>query len=275
MRQIFRQALIGLWFLGSVFTSFPVAAETRESQVVPFGHNLSSTSYLLKDGHCTLGLQVGGCGIGDEFTVGTSPWLFRDYNMLNLFLRFRVGKASLAQQDALQISYFKTYREPNAPYYEYDMEAAWLAYVRTFFLTESYTAHFNLQGMYYWNDKRPFSMRRPWMEKSLLQINLSVLNELHLIYGWFVNAEFGIIGVVQREPHFHLGMTIEYRFTRWLLHVGFSQTGTTHSYGSPLTRHDYQQTLNSTSNGFHQDYDPSQVVYDYSIHPEFALQYYF
>lgn len=250
-------------------------ANDEQSLVVPFGHNMSSTSYMLRPGHCTIGIQALACGITEKWNLGTSPWLFHDYNMYSAIMRFQIGSHDAEQQKAIQVGYFKTFPSGDESRRDYEMEAGWATYVHTFFVNDHYSAHLNGQVMYYWNDEFPFSMRRPWPEKRPVQLNLTVLNEVQMSSGWYVNAEVGVVGVYQSHPQILLAMTIEYRTSRWLFHGGFSQIGTPQAYGAPTRRADYQQWLGWSEDGFHGGIEDAWARYDYSIHPEFVIQYYF
>jgi hypothetical protein len=192
--------------------------------------------------------------------------------------RFRVGPVSTQQRQAIQAGYFKSYNaDPSLTLYHshYEMELEWVSFVRTYFGTPDYAAHFNLQGMYYRNDKWPFSLRRPWADRGPFQFNATVLNEVHLVRGFYLNAEFGLLGFTQSSPEILFGVSFEYRLASWLFRGGFSQTGTFDGYAKPLSRVDYQAILLTNQNGYSGTLDPESQKYDFAIHPEFMLQYYF
>jgi hypothetical protein len=254
------------------------SAMSQDSHVTSFGVDISSTSYLLKAKSCTIGFEVAACGLTDDFLIATSPWLWDFYNTVNVVARFRVGPVSAQQRQAIQAGYFKSYNsDPNVTLYHshYEMELEWVSFVRTYFVTPDYAAHFNLQGMYYRNDKWPFSLRRPWVDRGPFQFNATVLNEVHLVRGFYLNAEFGLLGFTQSNPEILFGVSFEYRLASWLFRGGFSQTGTFDGYAKPLSRVDYQAILLTNANGYSGTLDPEMQKYDFAIHPEFTLQYYF
>ena len=254
------------------------AAPIPPSNVMSFGTDISSTGHLLKAKHCTIGFQVTACGINDDLLIATSPWLWDLYNMLNLVARIRIGPVTKERRQALQLGYFKTFNEDiNVSLYEshYEMDMYWLTYVQTHFVTSDYTAHFNVQMMYFRDDKWPFSLRRPWLDRKPVQFNASILNEVHVYKGFYLNGDFGVLGFTQDNPEIMFGVSFEYRLESWMFRGGFAQTGTVFGYDSQVSRADYQAQLLSSRYGFTGPLDSTLAKNDYAIHPEFTIQYYF
>ena len=262
-----------LFFPLVVFLPMLIARQAKAASVMPFGHDISTTSYTLNTHECTIGLQTVACGISNRLTLGISPWLVADYNMANILGRFQLATSD-SNQDAVQVGYFKTFRQTDKAF-AYQMDLVWAYYIHSIFLNPTATVHLNAQFMYFRDDTRPFSIRRPWVDRRPLQVNLTALNELHVAGGWYINAELGVIGVVQTNPEYLFAVTFEYRNQNWLMHGGFSQLGTYSSFWHPLDRIDNQQYLRFSDSGFSGRIDPAYSKNDYSIHPEFALQYYF
>jgi len=254
--------------------SIGASAFAEQPYVMPFGHDTSSTSYTLHDHECTVGIQTLACGLSDEFSLGVSPWLMADYNMVATLARWRF-ETSPTEQKALQFGYFKTFEAHRGSSLGYQMELAWFYYIQSYFLTPNAILHWNAQAMYFRDDKRPFSLRRPWVDRRPLQVNATALAELHVYQGWYLNAESGVLGLLQTDPQILIAVTLEYRLSNWLFHGGLSQLGTLAAYRAPLLRSDAQQDLRWQPDGFDSPMDPSLAKYDYSIHPEFAIQYYF
>ncbi len=247
--------------------------QVQESRVRPFGHNISSTSYVLDRGQCTLGLvQAVACGVTDRLSIGTSPWLDYSYNMYSALMRLQVGDPTQETRQAIQFAYIKNYLQALG-YYE--MEMGWVTYVKTYFIEPGFVIHLNLQGMYYWDDAYPFSLRRPWVDRRPFQLNSSILNEIHLSGRWYVNAETGFLGLIQSNPNIIFALSFEYRTNHWLAHFGASQTGTLTAFASPTDRFDVQQKLRRERESYKDYVDQGFVQYDYALHPEFSVQYYF
>ncbi len=207
-----KRILIVFFILGYLSSA---AAVADQPFVMPLGHNVSATSYTLHSGNCTIGLQTLACGVSDQFSLGLSPWLAHDYNMFSLLARWRFFSDE-ENQKTIQIGYFKTYEVRDESRMGYQMDLLWLYYIESFFLTPEATLHLNAQAMYYRDDTRPFSLRRPWVDRKPLQVNLTALNEVHISGGWYLNGELGILGVSQSNPQYLFAVTFEYRLKSWL-----------------------------------------------------------
>ncbi len=250
-----------------LFTEY--LAFASDPLVMPIGHDLDMTGSTLKSGHCTVGIQFAGCGLSDQFTLGTSPWLLTDYNSYNLFGRYSLNETSIHRQ-AFQMAYIKSYFLPEDPRnHIYKMELIWIHFIHSAFVAPHYTAHFNVSGMYFWNETAPFSLRRPSFYKDPYQLNFGVLNEINLTGGLYLNAEVAILDAVKKYFHLHLGMSLEYRTEHWLTHFGLSQSQTFNSFQSAYKR-DNQEVFSGYGL-----IDEELVKSDYSIHPEITIQYYF
>lgn len=255
----------------------PVAANTSFLN----GHNLTATSDLLKPGSCAVGIDIAACGVNKKFTLGTSTWLLKDYNMLSVAGRFFLDQDSKHNRWGLQLNYFKTFNNPNVVNGEYkrlgnyQMESFWLMLVRTLNIAKHFRMHLNFHVNYYWDQKYPFSLRRPSMNKTPWQLNATMLNEIDLIDGWFVFFEMGLLDFTRNPLHVHGGSSIGKVWDNFSFHIGASLTTAVEALDKPTVRNDYQQRLRGTREGYNGDLDSDLVKYDYSIHPEFSLQYVF
>ncbi|MCO5142083.1 MAG: hypothetical protein M9962_03220 [Oligoflexia bacterium] len=257
--------------------TYSVASEeiTRNFQN---GHNLSATSDLLEQGQCTLGLTLIACGIGSRVSLGTSSWMYYDYNMVSAALRILLSENE-GDRWALQIDYFDTYkkRELNLeglPTSVYEMQALWLMLIRTYKFNEHYRLHVNLHTNYYFNEKLPFSLRRPYLKPVPVQVNATLLHEIQLVSDWYVLGEMGFLDLINKPIHIHSGASLGKSFGKHITaHIGFSLSSTFDALFSPVQRRDYQQILRySDVEGYSSVKDPYLVQYDYSLHPEFELQ---
>ncbi len=250
------------------------ANSLSEESLKTFGHSLSNTSSVLKSGQCSLGLQATACGLTDDLSIGSSPWLWLGYNMSNLFVRQRVAETEKTQH-AFQLGLFKTFEVP-VDRTTYDMEGLWLSYIQSFEIEDHYTLHINYIGNYYTNDRRPFSLRRPTVNRNPFQFNLSSLHEVKLSSGLFLLGELGVLGATEKYPHLHTGASLQVRAKSFLVHIGFTMTSTLTALFSPSARYDYHSELISYEEGLDYPFlDEDLIKRDFSIHPEFALQYFF
>lgn len=274
--------LIALVFL-STFATLARASDVEPpaTRSVSFGHVVSSTTSLLRSGECTIGAQVAGCGLSDRVMVGASPWLLYDYGLISIFGRMGLGDAKarpdgrLAHDQSIQLSYFRNYvGADDGKGFGYDMSLAWGTYVYALRPAPNYSIYLNAQAMHYWIDRHPFSLRRPWVDRTPLQLNASALIEAELSNGFYLNGEVGLLGLAQQAPAIHIGVSLDWRSPSWLFRAGVSQSGTLRGYRSPPRRRDHQQDLRSTPEGFDKIY-PEYAQYDYSVHPEITVQWYF
>ncbi len=246
------------------------------------GHNVSATSDALPKGNCVLGLDIAACGVSDRISVGTSIWMLMDYNMNSLAVRGLLSEDAEGNKWALQTSYFKTYRPRNytydarEPLTTYQMEALWIMLIRTVSVNDHYRMHFNFHSNYYFDEKMPFSLRRPYVAQTPYQFNLTVLNELSMTEHWILLAEGGLLDFARAPLHFHVGTSVGRVTDTWSFHFGFSMTGSRDSVFAPTTRSDYQEDLRAHQpEGYNSPRDPLRVKDDFSIHPEFNLSYQF
>jgi hypothetical protein len=292
--QAFTTFLLIVFAAGAHAEAPPVA----DSKVIYSGHNVTQTANVYPTRRCTIGTQLLGCGVNDSLTLATSPWLAIQYNMYNLDLRYQIDSHD-EKSRAVQISYFKTYDTkqrlspeayPSSPSYDpyyctfsstegcftgYMMEALWVYWIQSQKISEEYTFHWNIDAAYYWDDRKPFSLRRPQAHKTPWQINLMTLHEFHMTGGFYLQAEIGVLGALEKFPPFHSGASISYRGKNLAAQFGFSATGSLNAWAS-TDRTDYHaRALENSVNGIHQEYSDYELRQDFSIHPELFVQYFF
>ena len=266
----------------------PFILRPEGSTVVPFGHNLSATSYLLEKNECTIGAQVIGCGVADNFALMTSPWLFTSYNMANFFARYRLEKKAKSET-TVELAYFKTYGsdlgsgasyDELGKYHEYygekdyQMEAFWLRWIRGERINSHFASHLNVNLQYYIDDRRPFSLRRPSARHHREQLDVSDLLEAHLVSSAYLVGEVGAMDVISNLPHLIVGSSLQWRAVNWMAHLGFSINGSSSSLFVG-DRFDGQRKLHDSVRSYDENLSDDYEKKDYGIHPEFSLQYYF
>jgi hypothetical protein len=281
-------AVPGLAFADDTVTAPAEAAPPPRDHVPRMSHNVSATTNMMDRHECTVGIQILGCGVTEKWSLGTSPWLYINYNMANVLSRFTLKEYENKDRWSLQVSYFKTYKKhttvgtnADGSQYTYNtgpfqMEALWLMWLRSFHLSPHYTVHMNFHDNYYWDDTYPFSIRRPIPGRSHFQFNLTSLHEIDLVNGWFVLGEIGFLDFTQPVLYIHSGSSIGYSGKSWSFHIGFTVDGSINSlfFGGD-DRRDYQQHLRSDPLGYGRGISYTQATWDYAMHPEFELQYFF
>lgn len=239
------------------------------------GHNLSSTSEVLPASHCTAGLQVFACGLSDKTTIGSSTWMLTDYQMYTGALRHLFSTDETGNRFAGQVSYFQTYTKRRDDNYNYEMKSLWAEGIRTWQLKDDYRLHLNGHINYYFDDRMPFSLRRPAYHRSPWQVNLTALHEISLVSDWYIFGEIGLLDMFNAPLHTHSGVSIGRAGTWYSWHIGYSLSSTLLALFSPRSRNDYQQQILSTPGAtYDSQLDKKSVRYDYGIHPEFSMQVY-
>jgi hypothetical protein len=143
-------------------------------------------------------------------------------------------------------------------------------------MKEGYRLHANLHANYYFDDRMPFSLRRPSNAKAPIQINASLLFQSELTNGWYMLGEIGGLDIFRPPFHTHSGVSIGWGNESFSFHLGYSLTATFTALQSPTWRTDIQQVIRSYPGSSYDDaITEDALAYDYSIHPEFALQFVF
>lgn len=251
----------------------------------PFGHNLSHTDFFPKKG-CSVGLQAVVCG-RETWAAGTSPFLLSIYNMANVYFLTRLGREINGNKKTLQLAYFKTFNEGdrisqvdptkrlNSTYQQHSLMAY---YIYSQDVRDNYRLHWNTTVSYFFDDKHPFSLRRPTARRRKYQLNFTTLHEVKMTEYMGIQGELGFVHIEDSYPRFHTGASLFFRGKRWLVQFGFSLTSTWDGlFVSPEepNRFDYQQELRFTRDGYNQTFDDTKIKEDFSLHPEIAIQYFF
>lgn len=273
------------YFCWSLLFSFLCYFATSQAEEIrPFGHNVSQTDYL-PNKTCSIGSQVALCSDG-KWGVGTVPFLLTTYNMNSLFIR-RKFQQNEKTHHSIQLAYFKTIPQEKETYEDewgsfeytpgYDQEAYWLTYIYSHQYSSVYRMHLNISGQYYVYDRQPFSLRRPTVNRSPYQYNITTLHEGNLTKNFGIMGEFGLLHISDKYPRLHTGASLFYKRGGFYAQVGFSMTSTYTALmeGRVAGRTDYQAELQSYEDGFFQPMDEEKIRNDFSIHPEVAIQYQF
>lgn len=116
--------------------------------------------------------------------------------------------------------------------------------------------------MYFWNEKRPFSLRREPFNNQAQQVTLTSLHQFHFSEQTTLQFELGILGINYVYPNLSAGASWVYFLKNtWSFQVGGSISKRFSGPNYP----DYFDT----SIAFGENY-----AYD-SVHPEVQIQYWF
>ena len=155
------------------------------------------------------------------------------------------------------------------------MMGMWVDWIRGYRINRHYNLFFNIQFANYFQEEVPFSLRRPRLIGTSTELTLTTLHEVRLTKNFYMQAEAGLHGVVRKHPLLLTSVSFQSRRERWLWQFGFSVTSTFPSLVSPTNRFDSEQVLRNGSDHKISDEFESFVRYDFSIHPELVLQYFF
>ncbi len=193
-------------------------ASTAAEASFSFGHNLASTSETLPKGQITAGNYALGVGVTDRFTVATSPWLIFGYNLNNLIARHSIP-VGLDHEIGQQLGYFES--NPGLGN-GYVMKAA--SYTATWKATidPSYTLYVSGNYMYFWNEQRPFSLRREPFNDQPYQYSISTLHQFHISQKFLTQFEAGVLGLNYTYPFYHGGASLGYFGKDFSCQVGAS-----------------------------------------------------
>jgi hypothetical protein len=227
-----------------------------------FGHNMSPNSYTLNKGDCTVGPYAAACGVTDDLTLGSSTWLYWNYNMYSVF--FRAGHRFNSEWRAsIQSAYLKTFDV--GKYLGYVMESSRSHFTLSRKHSSGITVHYNLTYEYFLDETLPHSMRREPLKNDPSQVSATALLEYEASKDYLLHYETGIHGVNYHYPQLLVGFSGGRKFKNSFLQIGVSMTGTPKAYFTS-NRFDSSRVNERTK---------QYMKYDFSVHPEFQWQYVF
>lgn len=241
------------------------------AEQIYYGHNLSPTTNTLKENQAAFGLYVVAIGLSDNLMIGSSPWITFDYNMANLAIRYAPDSQS-SGKISFQTHYFKTYNEDKVSSRElsYKMEtiSQYISYSTK--ISPKLDVTFNLNGMYFWEEERPFSLRRINATKDSYQINTTLLFQNQATKNILTQFELGILGANYTYPQLILGTSGSLKIgSSWLVQLGFMMTSTPKALTSTKRADNNFKIVGNNHNSAGNNKD------DFSIHPEIQLEYFF
>ena len=166
---------------------------------------------------------------------------------------------------SLEGLYFKTY-----PYGDrlFEQESYFLRLTYGFEYFNLWNVYFSGGYQYFFNDKRAYSLRAVTQSDDPRTLSISMLQVWNFHRQAAILIELGILGMNYAVPFQHYGASINLRFDKWMIQLGFSQ-GVSRSAIDYEIDDDGRMYWSGTSKGYLQH----QVV---SItHPELQIQYLF
>ncbi len=228
-----------------------------EQKSILFGHNLATTAQTLDKNQITAGTYVLAYGITDDLLIGTSPWMLAGYNLENIVLKLKYNLFEY-QKISHQLTYFKSNPMFGEKYQQISM-SYWLTHAIEF---ERYTLNTTFNYMYFWDENRPFSLRREPFYNQAQQFTLTTLHQFYFTDETILQFELGILGLNYKYPNLSAGASWMHIFSNaWSTQIGAS-------FSKRFTGPAYP------------DYDDFYIknyenYSDNSIHPEIQIQYWF
>lgn len=247
--KMFRNSFLVILFFSQVASANPFK----------LGHNLGITTELPEKGTATVGNYLIGYSPTDSCHVGTSPWMAAGYNSYSFLGRCKLtDETTFFNSSALQLAYIKS-DESLGDYYRQDIGILWYAIENR--INDVYTLFTTVNYMYFWDETYPFSLRREPGNNQPWQISISTLHQVRWTKYTGFHFEFGVLGLNYTTPLIHNGYSIYTSGDNYLIQLGVS--------------------MSASPNNFDRLYEktnmPGTTVesYDFSIHPEVQLQYFF
>ncbi|MBD66536.1 MAG: hypothetical protein CME62_15095 [Halobacteriovoraceae bacterium] len=225
------------------------------------GHNMSGNSYTLNSGDCVLSPYLSACGVTDNFMVGTSTWMYWDYNTHSLAARYS-HKIDSENTLGVQSVYMKSF---NTDTEYYQMENIRTQFILSRKIDKYMTHHYNLTYEYFYDETVPHSFRRDPLNDDAYQVSISNLFEVDYTDKYILQYEIGVHGINYFYPQILTGFSFGRRWKNAYFQFGFSANGTPRAFAN-LSRSDSNRKVERNSD---------LLRNDFAIHPELQYQYYF
>lgn len=209
-----------------------------------WGHLLTGTTDVLKKDQGTAGTLLFAGGVSEEVTVGFSPFAYLVYNFSNLILRDQLyhGKNYTLAIDVMLFDSLKDHHS----YYE---QTSWTVRMNNKLkFSNDLSIYGSLGVQYFINEKSPYSFRpdplgryrsfmpkyHDYYEKRLVDfelyhrdpktVSLSVMPEIFLNEDFFLNLEYGFLGINYFYPLQHFGGSLNYQYSSFDMGLGISRS---------------------------------------------------
>lgn len=231
-------------FLQKLFCAIFALLLSSTCHAMNWGHLLTGTTDVLKKDHGTAGTLLFAGGVTEKTTMGFSPFAYMVYNFSNLILREGLYQGE-NYSSALDFIIFDSLKDHHS-YYE---QTSWTARLNNKLkFTNDFSIYGSLGLQYFINEKSPYSFRpdplgryRSFMpkyydyyEKRLADfeqyhrdpktISLSVMPEVFLNEDFFLNLEYGILGVNYVYPLQHFGGSLNYQYSSFDIGMGVTRS---------------------------------------------------
>lgn len=252
--------------------SSKLSAKEDLKQRKTFGHNMTPNTYTMNQGECVAGFYIASCAITNNFMIGTSPWLYWNYNSQTLAARYAFN-LNQHHRIGLQSSYIKSYETQRE--LDYIMESVRSHLTFTTFESALVTTHVSLTHEFFFDETRAHSYRRNPFNDQPYQLSLTHLTEFNISQRYSIQGEWGVHGLNYVYPQLYTGFSFIFKTKNSAFQLGASMNGTLLSYFSSDkidTQYEYLDNRGTTKSGIDGRYLAQR---DFAIHPEVQWQYFF
>lgn len=235
-----------------------VVAATPALKPMYIGHNLSPSTEQMTARSWTVGTYLIAYAPTDSCLFGMNPWITWNYNSYNVVGRCRLmNQTKWFEEMNLQGAYLQSDHSLGDAYRQ-RVGILWWTVKHTF--TDYYTLYTTLNFMHFWDETIPFSLRRDPGNDQPYQFSLTTLHRVRWTETLGFAFEFGALGLNYHTPLVHNGYSLVKTGKNYLAQAGFSMSAVPNDV----------DRLNSRTLTRRQG-----PGYDFTLHPELQLQYYF
>ena len=238
-----------------------------------FGHNMTPNSYTLNQGDCVVGFYIAGCGVTDNFMIGTSPWLYLNYNSNTIAGRYAFN-LNKHHRIGLQSLYIKSH-ENYTGFSGYIMETVRSNLTLTTYESNLLTTHLALTYEHFFDETRAHSLRRNPLNDQPYQISVTHLTEFSINDRYSIQGEWGMHGVNYHYPQLWTGFSFLFKSKNSVVQLGASMNGTATSYFSSSKQDTQGDFIDNKGTTFYGEDGKFLARRDFAIHPEIQWQYFF
>jgi hypothetical protein len=222
------------------------------------GNNLSPGTETPPKSTWTVGSYIIGYAPTDTCLIGTNAWMAWDYNSYSAIARCKLTEETRwFDESSFQLAYIQSDKSLGDAYRQ-TVGIVWWTMKHKF--NDLYSLYTTLNFMHFWDETVPFSLRRDPGNDQPYQFSLTTLQRV----SWTETAgfafEFGILGLNYEKPLVHNGYSVYKMTESFLFQAGLSISAAPNNFNRLYSRPD--------ARGRAKDYD-------YSVHPEIQLQYFF
>ena len=226
-----------------------------QSNATNWGHLVTGTTDVLSEGQSSVGTVMVGHGVTDRLTLGISPLILFGYDLYSLISRYQIYSGE-RWSIGLDFWYFKSIPEQQEESM-FSQENIFIKLNTEYKVTESFKLNMSYGYQVFYNEKSPYSLRPdplgkqrtfaikgddPYFYKRKLESfeeearspethSISIMPTYYFTNQYYINIEYGILGLFYDLPLTHIGASINSQTQKWDLSLGISKSSRNDYYG--------------------------------------------